>query len=71
MTKAEKEELEYLRSCLGKFIGSEYQRTFYELEQLLDKPYSNRLDSITPTSAFRLLAKAVLLLKKEFESGNS
>lgn len=69
LTATEKEELDQLRKSAAKFITSSLDRTFFQLEQLLEQPYSARVDSIMPTSAFRLLAKAVILLKEEMKNG--
>ena len=61
----DQEELEMLRASAAKFMTSPLDRSCFELERMLDAPYSNRLDSIMPTACFRLLAKTVLLLKEQ------
>lgn len=61
----EREELEMLRKSAAKFMTSPLDRAFFELESILERDMPNRIDSIMPTSAFRILAKAVIELKKE------
>jgi len=65
MTASDQEELEQLRKSAAKFMTSPLERVFFELDSLLEQPYSARVDSIMPTSAFRVLAKALILLKQE------
>lgn len=64
LTKTEREELEDLRKSAYKFLTDPLEREFFALQQLLDQPYGNRIDSIMPTSAFRTLARALILLKE-------
>jgi len=65
LSKSDQQELEQLRKSAAKFMTSPLERVFFELEGLLEQPYSARVDSIMPTSAFRVLAKALILLKQE------
>ena len=65
LNRSDQEELEMLRASAAKFMTSPLDRACFELERMLEEPYSNRLDSILPTSAFRLLAKTILLLKEQ------
>ncbi len=57
-------ELEMLRKSAAKFITDPLQKAFYDLECIIERPESNRLDSIMPSSAFRVLAKALIELKR-------
>lgn len=57
-------ELEMLRKSAAKFMTDPLQRAFYDLECILDRPESSRLDAIMPSSAFRVLARALIELKR-------
>lgn len=57
-------ELEMLRKAAAKFMTDPLQRAFYDLESILDRPESNRIDAIMPSSAFRVLARALIELKR-------
>ena len=57
-------ELEMLRKSAAKFMTDPLQRAFFDLECILERPESSRLDSIMPTSSFRVLARALLELKR-------
>ena len=61
----EREELEMLRRSAAKFITNPLEKVFFELECILERDAPNRIDAIMPTSAFRVLAKAVILLREE------
>ena len=61
----DQEELEMLRASAAKFMTNPLDRACFELERMLEAPCSHKLDSILPTSAFKLLAKTVLLLKEQ------
>jgi hypothetical protein len=63
LTSTEREELEQLRKSAAKFMTDPLEKVFFELQSLLDRPASERIDSIMPHSAFRVLARAVILLK--------
>ena len=65
LTPTEQEELEMLRRSAAKFMTSDLDRAFFALESVLDRDRPHRLDSVMPTSAFKILARAVLELKKE------
>lgn len=65
LTPTEREELEMLRGSAYKFMTSPLERAFFELEKILERDMPNRIDAIMPTSAFRVLARAVIELKKE------
>lgn len=67
LTKDEKEELAWLRKSAAKFMTDPLERAFFELGQIVDRPADNRVDSIMPSSAFRALSKALILLKQEFD----
>lgn len=61
----EREELEMLRRSAAKFITNPLEKVFFELESILERDAPHRVDAIMPTSAFRVLAKAVILLREE------
>lgn len=65
LTNSEREELDVLRRSAAKFITNPLDKVFFELECLLERDAPNRIDAIMPTSAFRTLAKAVILLRQE------
>ncbi len=65
MTAEEQEELQLLRKSAAKFICDPLERAFFELESILERPRSRRLDSVMSTSAFEVLARALLELKRE------
>lgn len=65
LSKSEREELDQLRASAAKFMTSPLERVFFQLESLLERSPSDRIDSIMPSNHFYLLAKAVLLLKQE------
>ncbi len=65
MTADEREELELLRKSAARFICDPLERAFFELESMLERPRSRRLDSVMSTGAFETLARALLELKRE------
>lgn len=65
LTPTEQEELEMLRRSAAKFMTSELDKAFFALESVLERDRPHRLDAVMPTSAFRVLARAVIELKKE------
>lgn len=65
LSPTEREELEVLRRSAAKFITNPLDKVFFELECILERDAPNRIDAIMPTSAFRVLAKAVILLREE------
>jgi hypothetical protein len=65
LSVSEREELELLRASAARFMTNPVDKAFFQLEAFMDKPHSNGLDSILPTSAFHLLAKALIALKEE------
>lgn len=65
MTEDEKKELELLRASAAKFMTSPLDRAFFELESVLENAHSNRVDAIMPSSAFRVLARCVIELKRQ------
>lgn len=67
MDDSETQELIQLRKSAHKFITDPLERAFFELESILENPYSAKFDSVMPTSAFRVVAKALILLKKEMK----
>lgn len=67
LSKTDEEELELLRRHAAKFIQDPLELAFFELQRLVDKPQSNRLDAIMPSNAFYILARAVLELKRSLK----
>ena len=67
LTVSEKEELELLRMSAARFMTSPLEKAFFSLQCIIDKPHCNRLDSIMPSSAFHVLANAVIELKRSLE----
>lgn len=68
LTQDEKAELEQLRRSAAKFICDPLEKAFFQLESILDRPVGNRVDEVMPASAFRILSKALIELKKAFDS---
>lgn len=64
LTPHEKEELEQLRKSAAKFMTDPLDKVFFELQNLLERPIGHRLDEVMPASAFRVLARAVIELKR-------
>ena len=65
LSASERDELNQLRKSAHRFMTSPLEQACFELQSILDRSESTRLDSIMPQSAFRVLAKAVLLIKQE------
>ena len=63
MTEAE--ELEQFRAWKRAKDANELEEVFYQLEQTLLNPQSRQFSTIMPSQAYRLLATAIVLLKKE------
>ena len=59
LTPTEREELEMLRQSAAKFMTSSLDRAFFELDSVLERDRPHRIDAVMPTSAFRVLARAV------------
>ncbi len=66
LTVDEKDELEHLRRSAALFMTSPLDRSFFELESLLENSIANRLDTVMPSNAFRINSKALIELKREF-----
>lgn len=64
LTSTEKEELEQLRKSAAKFMTDPLDKAFFALEILLERPVGHRVDEVMPASAFRILAKALMELKR-------
>lgn len=64
LTPSEKEELEQLRKSAAKFMTDPLDKAFFELQTILERPVGNRVDEIMPYNAFRVLARAVIELKR-------
>ncbi len=64
---SEKEELELLRASAANFITDPLERAFFDLEKILQRPVGNRIDEVMPTSAFRVLGRAVIELKRSLK----
>ena len=65
MTASEREELEQLRRSAARFMSNPVDVAFFELQNMVDNPRPNRLDSVLPTSSFYVLARALIALKQE------
>lgn len=64
LTPNEKEELEQLRKSAAKFMTDPLDKVFFELQTILERPVGHRVDEIMPYNAFRVLARAVIELKR-------
>ena len=64
LTPTEQEELEMLRRSAARFMTSDLEKSFFALESILERDRQHRVDAVMPASAFRVLAKAVLELKR-------
>lgn len=64
MTPTEREELEQLRRSAALFMTDPLERAFFELERVIANANSKRVDAILPSSAFHVLAHAVLELRR-------
>jgi hypothetical protein len=60
LTNSEKEELEQLRELAAKVIMSPFDRAFFDVQRIIDNPFSNRADII--------LANALVELKRKIQS---
>lgn len=67
MTLNDKEELEMLRASAVRFMTDPLEKAFFRLENLAEKPQTNRIDAIMPTSAFYVLADALIELKRRLD----
>jgi len=65
MTDDEQVELEMLRKSAHRFITNPLEKVFFELETLLEQQQNGFIDSKMPTKSFRVLARALILLKDE------
>ena len=63
MTDAQ--ELEEFQAWKRAKNKNELEETFYQLEQTLINPSGRQFSTVMPSQAYRLLATAILLLKKE------
>lgn len=68
LTPDERQELEHLRQSARLFITNPLDKVCFELESMLERAESTRQDAVISTAGFRLLARAVLLLKQELTS---
>ena len=64
LTPNEKEELEQLRKSAAKFMTDPLDKAFFELQTILERPVGHRIDEVMPYNAFRVLARAVIELKR-------
>ncbi len=60
LTNCEREELEQLRELAAKVIMSPFDRAFFDVQRIIDNPFSNRSDVI--------LANALVELKRKIQS---
>ena len=64
LTADEKEELAQLRKSAAKFMTDPLDMAFFELETILERPVGHRVDEVMPYNAFRVLARALIELKR-------
>lgn len=67
LTKNEKEELEQLRRSAARFMTDPLERAFFDLQAIIERPVGNRVDEVMPHNAFRVLARALIELKRSLE----
>jgi len=65
----EKDELEMLRAFKRQYESNELNRAFLRLEQIMDAPWTLKADTTMSMRAFRILAEALLALRREWELG--
>lgn len=65
LSAGEREELEQLRKSAAKFMTSPLDKAFFALESLIDRDRPNRVDSVMSNTAFNVLARALVELKRE------
>lgn len=65
LSAGEREELEQLRKSVAKFMSSPLDKAFFALESLIDRDRPNRVDSVMSNTAFNVLARALVELKRE------
>lgn len=63
MTEAE--ELEQFRAWKRAKNTNQLEEVFFQLESSLDNPSGRQFSTVMPSQAYRLLATAIILLKKE------
>lgn len=67
----ELEELEELRNFKRKYEASAVNRAFIKLEQIMDAPHKLKADTVMSVTAFKILAEAILELKRTFDERGS
>lgn len=60
-------ELHELRAFKKTYEASALNRAFVRLEQLLDSPFQCKSDTIMSVRSFRILAEAILELKRALD----
>ena len=65
MSESDQAELEQLRKSAARFMTSPLDKAFFALESLIDRDRPNRIDSVMSNTAFIVLARAVIELKRE------
>ena len=65
LSAGEREELEQLRKSAARFMTSPLDKAFFALESLIDRDRPNRVDSVMSNTAFIVLARALVELKRE------
>ena len=63
MTEAE--ELEEFRAWKRANNKNQLEEVFFQLESSLTNPQGRQFSTVMPSQAYRLLASAIILLKKE------
>ncbi len=59
------DEMEEFKAWKRAKNATDLERIFQELEHTLDYPETRKFSTIMPSQAYRLLASAIILLKKE------
>ena len=59
------EEMEQFRAWKRAKNTNQLEEIFFQLESSLDNPSGRQFSAVMPSQAYRLLATAIVLLKKE------
>jgi hypothetical protein len=65
MSASDQAELDQLRKSAALFITNPLEKAFFRLESLMESDRPNRVDSVMNSTAFNILANALLELKRE------
>ena len=61
----EEDELDQFRAWKRAQNSSKLEEVFFQLEQSLLNPHERKFSTVMPSQAYRLLAEAIIVLKKE------